>query len=1410
MRKYKHTMILLIGLLLLFSAQAQFLKNASNDHESLMSNMRILQSSVSIKPSQVSSFEQVHLTFNGISQAQEVVKVELFNSLYTVQLEIIQKYADTVVVKLGRGYQGRFRGRIIFTNESYIDTSNKIDINAKIDSIYPKQGNYKGGVLLTIQGSLFGSLDSDFEVLIGEVPCAIISYSDNQIECVTQPAWKLLNQKRNIVLKRRDVVISSDTPANTEFTFVLVQQQPIINRITSSAGQVYRGSTINIEGTNLFAESLQTQLLIGTDKISFQRTETGLSFVVPQNFRNQAQELIVYVDQYGSTKPEQFQIQYNLTKIYCMNPDNTLQVSDNYAFFTAQIQGLSEQSIVSITTDDGKTLQAGFVAQNYMQINYFQMVSQIQSVNVDGQNILNSPIKLVKSNNTLYYRYKLVTHPSDSNYFQLKLIPDSKNPNMTVQNIFIRIELLKFIDEMIQEDVNTFKYKKASFNTYIDFYVSTNQGCFKFQAYQWEDQQNMILQPKMLTKNQNPKAGDIFQFDIASSSKIGQTQAYVMKVTCQNGYKQQQYYSPSVDTYYTFSSQQNGTIYSFAFPTITQRLKPQKETCDISINLINIQNYLNQQSKYQESSPFVSIFLQEPNTNPQEPFLKGIGEDIQSNSLRIFNDAVTPTRQRIYVQTFSPKVLSFYGSEQIIITGNNFFSNGNSMANITVKLLGVKCEVQSASNTQIICLSGIKDIIDPLEKTQVLIGNEEALLLDHVNYSVNLKENSKLEKYFIDGQKINVSSNYVVTLDLGKFQGENLNFQNVNVDGQLIFRSYRDLNVTFGIIEGSGLINFGTIDQRFNSNCKIVIGQQKDVKLSSYGKNIENYSYTLVNNLDAQQNYIEVQESQVQLKKGNRVLVLATTIEENNEEYVVSAVKYNKIYLSTGIRTKHQNTFETIKQQNGDSYQFNVQVPIVQLDRNIQIQGSYLEFQDVYDTRVEANRINSNIVFKSYIKLSSDYSYYFTNMTTFSVLQSSFQHQTGHTEYTNNFFISQKEQCKIILNQNGKFNNNFSTCTLEIQNNSDKSLTQQVQEIQNNVFAKSQTCLNVRYPYKLIMKNNLCLSVQYFTNFFYTHTIQSEGLAFAALDVRKALVLYQYAYQEFQNEIFSSQPQQLTNTKFLIAANSVQNANINYPALFINDIPVNYFSFFNFYGFELQGFNAKSIPIQYLDVQNSASPNFITICDFFNFKSDIQKNSTFFNDTISDPQKSLALIDRDGSLTGKTQSLLSSNIARPDLICSTNEQNLNSCSPLIGIMTINQSTVDVVVIPSGTQYIPGLTQTSNYFVTLLQQTLSFRFVKRLTGEEFIPPFIQLESRYLADSNFGFIAKYSIDTKKISSLYVKKQVQMVYKQTSLSTKELDVVNCSHGDYYVQPDGIQICIKSEQGYLYQIQIQLIAKI
>ncbi|EAS06551.2 IPT/TIG domain protein (macronuclear) [Tetrahymena thermophila SB210] len=1423
MRNHKYTKRLVIGLLLLLSVQAQFLKNASNNHESQRSDIRLLQSSVSIKPSEVSSFAPTHITFNGIAQPQDITKIELFNSLSTIQLEIVKRYSNSVLVKLERGSQGRFRGRITFTDESYIETINKIDINAKIDSIYPMQGNYQGGVLLTIQGSRFGNLDSDTEVLIGEVPCAIITYNDSQIECVTQPAWKLMNQKRNLVLKRKSVVISSDTPLNTEFTFISVKQQPIINRILSSSGQIYRGSTVNIEGTNLFAENLQTQLFIGNDKISFQRTETGLSFVVPQIITNQANYLIVFVDQNGSTKPEQLQILYSLTQIYCLNPDNTLQIQGWSTYLTAQIQGLTDQSIVQIVTSDDKYYVADIVTQNYMQITQMPTVSQIQMINVDGQNILQSPIKLIQNNAQVSLNFLINTHPADSKYFQMKLIQQNQNPNLIVKNLLIRIKSVQFTDELTQEDTNTFKYKKFSFiQNDVDFYVCTNQGSFIY-TYNG-NQQDINLTPtiQMLTQNKNPKAGDIFQFNITSSTSnlISKKYGYAMKIICQNGYKYQ-YYNNYLDYYYSLSSQQNGTVYNFVFPTIMQRLNPQKETCDISIEIINVQSNLIKEYRDEfESSQFISSFLKELNTNIDDFNFRDIGKQIKSTTLISFEDAVTPTRQRIYVETFSPSVISSYGSEQIIITGNNFLLNGNAIDNIAVKLLGVSCEVQSVNNTQIVCISGPKTRIDPLEKTQVMIGNSEALLLSHVAYSIDLKENTQLEKYFVNGYKINVPYNYVLNVDLGKFQGDELNFFYVNVNEQLIFRSYRDLNVTFKMFQGLGQISFGTIDQRFNSNCKIFINQQNDVKLSSYGKNIENYSYTLVNSLETQQNLIEVQESQVQLKKGNKIMVLATTQEERNEEYIVESVKYNKIYLSTNIQTRHQNTQETINYKNGDSYLFSVQVPIIQIDRNIQIEGFQLQFQDLYDTKVVANMYDSNNVIQSFIKLNKDTNISYRNMTS-SVLQSNFKHLAFGRENIKNIFISENNQCKITLTKSGKFNNNFSQCNVQILNTNDKNLTNEVQEMQNNIFATTQTCLNVRYPYKLVMKDNVCLSVQYFTNFFYLHTIQSEGIAFVALDIRQALVLYQFdPTQEVSHEVFSVQPQQSNNTKILIAANSVKNQNKNTPALFINNIPLNYYSMFNFYNFELIGFNENSTPIQYqyVDNQNNANQNFISICDFYNFKSDTFNQTMLFNDTNSDLQKGLALIDKDGSLTGKVQSILSSNIVRPDLNCQMNEQKLQSCSPLIGVMSINPDVdyyckniknADLKVIPSETQFIPNITQTTQVFVTQLQQTFSFRFVKKLTGEEFIPCRFNLQQRYLADSNLGFIAKYSVDTKNISSITIYKY-QWQFIQTSASNKELEVANCSHGDYFIQPDGIQICIKSEKGNFFKIVVSIQSKI
>lgn len=69
----------------------------------------------------------------------------------------------------------------------------------KIDSISPKSGNYKGGVILTIKGQNFGMTKTILKsIAIGATQCEIISNDDSQIKCITKDATDFLGTTQTV------------------------------------------------------------------------------------------------------------------------------------------------------------------------------------------------------------------------------------------------------------------------------------------------------------------------------------------------------------------------------------------------------------------------------------------------------------------------------------------------------------------------------------------------------------------------------------------------------------------------------------------------------------------------------------------------------------------------------------------------------------------------------------------------------------------------------------------------------------------------------------------------------------------------------------------------------------------------------------------------------------------------------------------------------------------------------------------------------------------------------------------------------------------------------------------------------------------------------------------------------------
>ncbi|KAL4477461.1 hypothetical protein ABPG74_002611 [Tetrahymena malaccensis] len=1400
---------------------------------------------------EVSFLSQSHITFSGLSSPQDVVKIELFNSSQSISLQFLQAASNSIVALFIGGYSGIFQGRITLNSGVTIVSQNTINIIVKIDSISPNQGNYKGGVLLTINGSNFSYYSSQLQVFVGSVQCTVISSSDTQIQCVTQPALNLVNQQMNVVIKSGNLVSTTDNPNDTLFKFINVTQQPVITSIQSSTTKFIRGDTVQITGQNLFAQGVTTQLYIGQNSIPFSQNNQGLSFVIPSEINGQLTQLFIYVGYYGSTQPQSFQIGYILNNLFGINPDQTIYLYNTNQFqLYGTIQGLSKKTQIQLQLDQGSLENFNLIIINNsfsFQANYdlySQIPTQITQLIIDGKNYLANPIKLLSQKDYLMVNFDIRIHPTDSNFFQMELRPNSQYPNLSVQSLVVQGFTSKVMDQLIQEGANTYKYQRFSSNyTDISFVAYTNHG---LSNYYGSSAALYSIQVKitLLTQTQIVKTGDLLQFQISQPSKL----QYTMNVMCPNGYIDQ--ISPrfsGLDIYQVLPYQQRGNVYSFYFPTIIQRLSTPQNTCDIYIAETDA-SFASQSQQdniyFIENQQFISSFLNEPNSNPQidvNPNLK-VGFTQTTYFLQQFKNAVIPQKQRIYVQTIQPQTLSANGGEQVLITGNNFLANSNTVETTQVTLFGVSCVVTSLTNTQIICISGQKTnyklpedvsqynlrrvlqvkrqdtLQDGSDTTQILIGKESALLLTHINLKIDFSDQYQVRLFknqFLDQQALFVPYNLNLILDIGLYSANQITFNSIHADGQLVIIASRDVDVHILKIYGNGSISFGSSQQNINSKVNVVIGKTQ-ILLSAYGKNVQSYSYKLNSVLKAQSNVIEVADSQVNLQPGNKVMVLATSLDEVNEEFVVQSVNGNQITVNTPAQSTHTNTIESHNQQNGTSRQFNIQVPVIQSDRNLSIKVPSCSFINIYNARVECqNSLQSNIVKNSFIIVNDQQNGQPLQINTLNI-QNSVISIDQHLFLTSlNFkysFIIQSKQIDFIEVNSSVFSNNYLQVGFAANSESTSQFT-------DNLIISSNFCFTQQQVQIIQANQNICFSTNSFTQNIFPSMIQTNDLAFSVLDLRQYLIRNQpFMLTSQQGDRFAFAPDSSSNTKFFVVANTNQNPSQNQPILQLNDDAYNYFQSM-IQNFELQGFSKAQQLIQYTDEMGQYFRQGVFIIETQNLKSDISQSQSLFSATINDQLKELIVVDRDGSLTGKPQNIVSSNLIVPSLNFALNNQNLNSCSSQIGVFQAStqgpsngifqtteclKSLNDLpIAILDGTTYTSDLNESLNTFAVGLTGQLSFKFIDRIFhNQEYIPCYFNLEPIFIQDLTKGFIAKYAIDTSKWSfSVYLKQNTKAVLMNPVTS---LDAKTCTHGQYSIQPDGIQFCIQSTQGYLYGLGI------
>ena len=138
------------------------------------------------------------------------------------------------------------KGNALFTS------SGDITSEAALTTISPTQGSVNGGLLLTINGNGFGTLDST-SVTIGQVPCEITDITISVIKCKTG------SQSEGSY----SVSVTSGAESFPTKTFTTnLASTPVIDSVTPNAGKA--GESINVQGSGFSTDSSQNLVKIGT------------------------------------------------------------------------------------------------------------------------------------------------------------------------------------------------------------------------------------------------------------------------------------------------------------------------------------------------------------------------------------------------------------------------------------------------------------------------------------------------------------------------------------------------------------------------------------------------------------------------------------------------------------------------------------------------------------------------------------------------------------------------------------------------------------------------------------------------------------------------------------------------------------------------------------------------------------------------------------------------------------------------------------------------------------------------------------------------------------------------------------------------------------------------------------------
>ncbi|KAL4473858.1 hypothetical protein ABPG74_022722 [Tetrahymena malaccensis] len=1433
--------ILIISLVLLISVQAQFLQKKAR---------QLQTSAVTVSPQEVSFIGQSHIIFSGISSPADIQKVELFNSSQTIELQVLQTYQSSVLCQYQGGYSGVFQGVITLKNGQKIQSDNQITSTVRVNSISPSQGNVNGGVLLTVHGYGFSYDHTQMQVLIGSVGCDILTSTDTQIQCVTRPAQDLVNQIGNVVVTSQNLFSQVADPTQTSYTFISTQYQPSITEVQSQDGYFYRGSTYSVIGTNLFASEISTLLFIGSRNIQYQQTSSGLQFIVPQDLQSTSNSLVVFVGQNGSSTPYKFQLKVEIDKLYCQDPSGNLMIRQyGNLFFAASIKGLTPNSQIQVQYDQGDNQMIEFEQNNngiavYTSLEYNSMPSQVTQLIVDGQNILNKPIQISINNNSNYLNVDFDIS-SDSSTFTLTLKPNQQFPNLQIYNIIILDNNWQIIDNMNQVNGNTFSFSKYSQKNRIYFHICSDAGEASF--YPQSSDQFYLPQPQvtMLPYNQNIKTGDILKFQITPSNQ----KIYTMNVLCHNGNMNNStdtslddYSVSGKDTYQILPSSQQGDVFEYKFPTILQRNLAIANTCDIIIaisNPINLQKSQLDDQINQESNTFVSQFLQQQaghqiNGGNYYPF-NDIGSSQSYNSyfIQLFLKAVTPVKQDSYVLSIEPQNLNAYGGETVIITGNNFLTSQNTGIQTTkVSILGVDCQVISVTNTQIQCISGESKYYDPqqIQQTKILLGEESAFMFTHANYVFNYSDKVQMklvQNSLINGNQIqSIPLGLGLNLDIGReYSSNQLNFDTINVDGYLSFQASRDLSITINSLSGKGIFSLGSQNFRITSNVQVQINKLNIQKIRSYGKNMQRYNYSLLSQALPSSTSITLNENPVSIQKGTQIVVLATTQDGVNEVFQVDSVNGNSVLLTAPVQNLHKNTQETLTQKNGQQSNISIAVPVLQINRNVQISiGTSVRgvgvLDDVQDTRVNIPQlVTINSLVNSFITVNAPSSQTSNQYIEFQNIQSSVIQTyddlifNGDT-FQNSYIIRPNNQNSLkTISINFKlFQGNFLQSGVSITRyfQYTTAAVPSSQQFSNNIIVSSNSCLDTMIESTQIisMQQNICFSTTYFSTQLSPHNIMTQSLAFTVLNLSQSV--FQNQNSALRNPagyklVLDTDNQK--QTKFFIVANSISNPSNFAPNIITMQYRDEGFVQSQLQQFELQGF---SNTLQNSLVGFGSYVNGINLIESFNIVSDISQNSSFFSQ--NNQSQGFILIDSDGSLTGQIQSLFSANLVRPQLGCTQNSQQY-TCSKQIGVITAKASNWNRYPQDNNCYELSG-EQTlitgqifNNYgtFVAILEDITEFQFVEQQdNSKQMLPCYFELNPLYFQDTSKGYIVKYKQD---VSNLSVKLKLEIGYSGVDLiPVNSLSVNNCQHGDYQIVSDGILVCIKSKDGQLFNISVSL----